>query len=192
MAIQPIHVHYAWDTLNSHLTDQEPKVKPSFSNDNFPLFVSWHNNERLRGCIGNFHAMPLHSGLKDYAIISATKDSRFRPITAKELSQLDCSVSLLTQFEVGQDAMDWQVGKHGIWIEFHDGTAKKTATYLPEVAHEQGWTKVEAIDSLLRKGGYQGPITHKIRDTIKLTRYQSEKLTLSYDDHLLFLSSEGC
>lgn len=65
----------------------------------------------------------------------------------------------------------------------------KTATYLPEVAAEQGWTKVEAINSLLRKGGYKDKITEHVRSTLKVTRYQSEKCILSYDQYVKFYSS---
>ena len=59
----------------------------------------------------------------------------------------------------------------------------KTATYLPEVAREQGWSKLQAIDSLLRKGGYKDTITEEFRLKIKLTRYQSEKSILTYEDY---------
>ena len=59
----------------------------------------------------------------------------------------------------------------------------KTATYLPEVASEQGWSKHEAIDSLLRKGGYKELITQEMRQSIKLTRYRSEKCSLTYEEY---------
>jgi len=45
----------------------------------------------LRGCIGNFEAMPLHDGLAEYALISAFKDSRFRKIDKSELERLECA-----------------------------------------------------------------------------------------------------
>ena len=59
----------------------------------------------------------------------------------------------------------------------------KTATYLPEVASEQGWTKLQAIDSLLRKAGYKELITQGFRQALKLTRYQSEKCIVTYDEY---------
>lgn len=37
-----------------------------------PLFVTWniaaYDEKHLRGCIGNFNAMPLRRGLKEYAL----------------------------------------------------------------------------------------------------------------------------
>ena len=67
------------------------------------------------------------------------KDSRFSPISRDELSKLHVSVSILRHFEDGADYTDWEVGVHGIRIEFHNEKGnKRTATYLPEVATEQG------------------------------------------------------
>jgi AMME syndrome candidate gene 1 protein len=49
------------------------------------------------------------------------------------------SVSILRHFEDGNDYLDWEVGIHGIRIEFHsERGSRRTATYLPEVAMEQG------------------------------------------------------
>lgn len=106
-----------------------------------PLFVTWEigKGKKLRGCIGTFNAMNLQSGLREYAITSAFKDSRFSPITRDEISKLSVSVSILTQFEDATDYLDWEVGTHGIRIEFYNEKGnKRTATYLPEVAPEQG------------------------------------------------------
>ena len=81
--------------------------------------------------------------------------------------------------------MDWEIGYHGVRIEFfNERGAKRSATYLPEVAHEQGWNHIQTIDSLLRKGGYKAPITSDMRKSIHVTRYRSEKLTLHYDDYV--------
>ena len=76
-----------------------------------------------------------------------------------------------------------QVGVHGIQIEFIDGDHTKSATYLPEVALEQEWTKIETIDSLLHKGGYRNKVTEEYRSTIGLTRYQTEKCLVTYEEY---------
>jgi AMMECR1 domain-containing protein len=79
---------------------------------------------------------------------SAFKDSRFSPITRDEFSKLHVSVSILRHFEDGSDYLDWEVGVHGIRIEFHNEKgSKRTATYLPEVAPEQG---TRAVVNLLK------------------------------------------
>ena len=47
-----------------------------------------------------------------------------------------------------------------------------------------GWTHIQAIDSLLKKGGYKGTITPEVRASIKVFRYQSEKVTVNYDEYI--------
>lgn len=178
---------FCFDVLYCHLYGYQPPRTPRFTNDPYPLFVTWKigRDKRLRGCIGTFSAMNLHSGLREYTLTSALKDSRFPPMTREELPRLFCSVSLLTNFEDVGDYLDWEVGVHGIRIEFfNEKGSKRTATYLPEVAKEQGWDHIQTIDSLLRKGGYKAPITNDFRKTIKLTRYRSEKLTMSYAEYI--------
>lgn len=46
-----------------------------------------------------------------------------------------------------------------------------------------GWTQTQAIDSLVRKAGYYKNPTEEFRSNIKLTRYRSEKIVLSYDEY---------
>ena len=122
--------------------------------------------------------------IQDYSF-SARNDPRFPPITSDELSRLHVSVSLLNHFEDARDCFDWEVGVHGVRIHFLDEKCKtRSATYLPDVMTEQGWDHTQAIDSLLRKGGFKGTITPEVRSNIRLTRYRSEKVKASYKDYL--------
>ena len=124
-------------------------------------------------------------GLREYALTSATNDSRFSPISRDEYPLLSCAVSILTNFEPCSSFTDWDIGLHGIRIEFlNERGSKRSATYLPEVAHEQGWNHVQTLDSLLRKGGYKASITSDLRKSVQVTRYRSEKLTLHYNDYI--------
>ena len=47
-----------------------------------------------------------------------------------------------------------------------------------------GWDKIQTIDSLLRKGGFKGQVTPEVRRSIRLVRYQSEKISVAYPDYL--------
>lgn len=195
MVALPEMCFFCFDVLYCHLYNLDPPKTPSFSNDAYPLFVTWKigKDKRLRGCIGTFNAMNLQSGLREYAITSAFKDSRFNPITRDEFTKLSVSVSILRHFEDGNDYLDWEVGVHGIRIEFvNEKGNKRTATYLPEVATEQGWDQVQTIDSLLRKGGYKAAISNELRRSIKLTRYQSEKITVTYQDYMNHWNNQRC
>ncbi|KAJ2356574.1 hypothetical protein GGF43_001981, partial [Coemansia sp. RSA 2618] len=177
------HCAYCISVVLAQLQGTDPlKVQANFDTSaEYPLFVTWNKlssrgDEQLRGCIGNFSPMDLERGLREYALISAFKDTRFAPITLSEVERLSCSVSLLTDFEAGSDYLDWEVGTHGVWIEFRlPGGRRTTSTFLPEIAPEQGWSKGETIDHLLRKGGYERAITDEVRRSVKLTRYQSKK-----------------
>ena len=47
-----------------------------------------------------------------------------------------------------------------------------------------GWDKIQTIDSLLRKGGFKSAVTPDVRRAIRLVRYQSQKVTMTYSEYL--------
>lgn len=121
------------------------------------------------------------------------------------------SISLLTDFEDASSYLDWTIGVHGIHITFANPsllptstssssapsplsssaylpriTSKQTfsATYLPDVVPEQGWDQIEAVDSAIRKAGWNGVIREDIRRSIKLRRYQSRKYTVGWEEYI--------
>lgn len=78
--------------------------------------------------------------------------------------------------------MDWEIGKHGLRINFMHNNRRYGSTYLPDVAREQGWTKEETMISLMRKAGWSGR-RDDWRRVAELTviRYQGRRTSLSYD-----------
>jgi AMME syndrome candidate gene 1 protein len=99
--------------------------------------------------------------------------------------------------------LDWTLGVHGIRIEFlNEKGSKRSATYLPAVATEQGefmsssstllmliesfvgWDQIQTIDSLLRKGGFRGQINGATRNAIKLIRYTSQEIHMDYSTYM--------
>ncbi|KAF9206794.1 AMME syndrome candidate protein 1 protein [Podila verticillata] len=167
------HCFHCFDVIIAHLESKwKEDVKhpvATFEDGAYPLFVTWSKNGNdegelvLRGCIGNFSAMPLRTGLTQYALLR---------------------VSLLHSFEDGINYLDWEIGKHGIRIEFVDHRGKRqSSTYLPEVALEHQWTKEHAIRSLVRKGGFQGQVTDTFLLQVKLQRYQSDKLQVPFREY---------
>jgi AMME syndrome candidate gene 1 protein len=159
-----------------------------------PLFVTWDKRRRqfrdgerfeLRGCIGTLSPKPLASSIGEYAVISAMRDRRFAPVSWKELPQLRVAVSLLVNYEECENCHDWSVGVHGIMIRWSgDRGVEFSATYLPEVAKEQGWDQEAAVTSLIRKAGYDSEITDELLREIQCTRYQSSKHQLTYDEYV--------
>ncbi|KAI1476401.1 hypothetical protein K445DRAFT_56428 [Daldinia sp. EC12] len=154
-----------------------------------PLFVTWNTvsprsgNTSLRGCIGTFEAQELDEGLSSYAITSAINDMRFDPISKRELPSLEVAVTLLTDFEDCADPMDWEIGKHGLRISFSERGRRYGATYLPDVAAEQGWTKEETLVSLMRKAGWAGRKDKWQSVDLKVVRYQGKKKSLLYSEY---------
>ncbi len=153
-----------------------------------PLFVTWntttprHAGPVLRGCIGTFEPQPLSTGLSSYALISALQDTRFDPIAPSELPSLSVSVTLLTDFEDAADAMDWELGTHGLRIAFHERGKRYGATYLPDVAVEQGWSKEETVVSLMRKAGWMGRKERWEEVGLDVVRYQGKKESLGWGE----------
>jgi len=183
---------FAFDLLISRLRHfSEPSCPASIPDtDDYALFVTWNKKGRegeraqLRGCIGTLSPLNLRRGIHTYTLASAFRDKRFRPISIEELENLSVSVSILYDFMSTRDVYDWQVGVHGIIIDFCDKGETYSATYLPEVCVEQGWTKEECISSLIRKSGYRNVITENLLKSIRLTRYSSKKYSLSYSEYL--------
>lgn len=157
----------ARSSTTSILSSQPSYASRLSVTDTFPLFVTWNTLSRsghksLRGCIGTFEALPLASGLSSYALTSAFDDTRFSPIPASLLPALSCSLTLLAEFEPCRDAMDWTLGTHGLRISFTHRSRRHGATYLPDVAVEQGWSKEETVESLMKKAGWDGGYGHGV------------------------------
>ena len=180
---------YCFQVLEAILSDGDfDKISfpEEFKGKSYPLFVTWTlgKEKELRGCIGTFEKSKLEKQLGKYALISAFEDDRFEePINKNELKNLNCEVSLLIKFEEVEDPMDWVVGTHGIDIEFEDNKGQSfTSTFLPEVAKDEGWDQRTTLKYLVQKAGYFGSLD-KIINNIKLTRYQSLKKTISYNQY---------
>jgi AMMECR1 domain-containing protein len=78
------------------------------------------------------------SDIREYVFSSAFRDRRFSPLEKHEIPALEVGISLLVNYEDAASYMDWEVGTHGIIIDFQANNSHFSATYLPEVALEQG------------------------------------------------------
>jgi AmmeMemoRadiSam system protein A len=119
------------------------------------IFVSLHQDGRLRGCMGRMgRPMPLGGVLMEVARLAACGDPRFPALTITELPGLAVEVWLLyglarvegpAPARVGQI----RVGHHGVELEsgHHHGV------FLPCVAPEQGWDAKALLARLGQKAG---------------------------------------
>jgi len=130
-------------------------------------------------------------GISEYALRSSLQDKRFAPIQLDELPLLTCKVSILYQFELCLHADDWQVGTHGIIINFDAHGRRYSATYLPEIPQEHGMTRDVAIRELVAKSGYPGPCGEELLARMQVTRYQTLVESLNYWEYLCLSGSES-
>ena len=110
-------------------------------------FVTLKEKGELRGCIGRFTAdIPLWKVIQEMAVASSTQDSRFMPVTAKEIDKLEIEISVLSPMKRIYSADEIVLGKHGIYIKkgYYSGT------FLPQVATETGWSKDEFLGHCAR------------------------------------------
>lgn len=108
------------------------------------VFVTLKTCGQLRGCIGRFLSdIPLYQLVSEMAAASATDDSRFEHnrITPSELDRLDIEISVLSPLTRINNPLDFELGKHGIYIK----KGFCTGCFLPQVATETGWSKEEFL-----------------------------------------------
>jgi AMMECR1 domain-containing protein len=87
------------------------------------------------------------------------------------------------------DPLDWTIGQHGIHLTFpHPSDPARTlsATYLPEIAEEQGWTKQATVLSAIQKAGYRGRVEvgDKVWKSLEMRVYGSVKAGATWAQYL--------
>lgn len=104
----------------------------------------------LRGCMGIIQPMlPVVESVAQRAATAALGDPRFPNVTADELRHITVEVSVLTPPREVASARDIVIGRHGIILAKNG----HSATFLPQVAPEQGWDRDETLSHLSRKAG---------------------------------------
>lgn len=122
-----------------------PRLKEKYG-----VFVTLKKAGDLRGCIG--HIIPktsLFQGVIENTINSSSNDWRFNPVHAKEVSDITIEISVLSPLKKIQGPDEFTVGTEGIIIR----RGPASAVFLPQVAAEQGWDKVETLRHLCQKAG---------------------------------------
>ena len=137
--------------------------------DRFPLtprlrekhgaFVTLRKHGELRGCIGyTSNEMPLARAVQENAVNAASRDPRFRSVTAAEAADIDIEISALTPgdepdtpFKKVNDISEIVIGRDGLYIERHH---QRGGILLPQVATEQGWDVQQFLTAVCRKAGY--------------------------------------
>jgi len=115
------------------------------------VFVTLYKNGQLRGCIGNHQSsFPLWQTVGLLAVSSGFSDPRFPPLRQEELGDITIEISVyLSRIEPIKSIDEFEIGKHGIILQ----KGNRSATFLPQVALEQGWDKETTLDNLCLKAG---------------------------------------
>lgn len=113
-------------------------------------FVSLHQGEELRGCIGQIFAdRELYRVVQHCVLSAALEDSRFDPVTREELSGLSVEISALTPLQRIGRIEDIEVGKHGIYVV----RGPNRGLLLPQVATHYNWDRETFLAQTCRKAG---------------------------------------
>lgn len=130
---------------------------------------------KLRGCIGHIYPeAPLIEATIDSAILAATNDPRFPPMTPRELVEALIEVTILTspeEIKVNKPSEfleKIEIGRHGLIVE----SGFRKGILLPQVPVEWNWDVEEFLIQLCGKAGLI-PDCWCLEDT-KLYRFESE------------------
>lgn len=114
------------------------------------VFVSLHEGEELRGCIGIVdEEKPIYRAVQEMAVAAATRDPRFAAVTPEELDDLVIEISVLgpTRRVKGPDELT--IGTDGVRVE----TDSHRGLLLPQVATDQGWDAPTLLARTCAKAG---------------------------------------
>ncbi|SCN27985.1 conserved Plasmodium protein, unknown function [Plasmodium berghei] len=136
----------------------------------------------LKGCIGCLNEIDL-TELQYYTLESSLNDTRFNPITLRDLPYLIVTITYIFNFEKCEHVYDWVIGKHGIKINFTINNKRYSSTFLPDVATEHNFDHKTTITHLIRKANYRGIINDELLNIIQTERYQGVNCSLTYSDY---------
>lgn len=116
------YVALARRTIEAYVRGEEPELPDGLPEDMLTrragTFVSIHENEKLRGCIGTISASceNIAEEILHNAISACSKDPRFDPIKPDELSYLNISVDVLSPAEHIDSPDELDVRRYGVIV----------------------------------------------------------------------------
>src|SRR5215467_617840 len=112
-------------------------------------FVSLYRDGKLRGCVGQVEEPgPLAEVVVRAAINAALYDSRFTPVGASEIPNLEIEISVLSPLErIEAEAII--VGQHGLMVI----RERYRGILLPQVAAERHWSSRRFLEETCIKAG---------------------------------------
>lgn len=153
----------------SSVLDPGPELTP-YMEQRAGTFVSLHDAQgQLRGCIGTF--MPTQENIAQEvihnAISAATRDPRFPPVRARELSGLDVKVDVLSTPEPVSGPEELDPRRYGVIVQAEEGWRR--GLLLPDL---EGIDTVEEQIRVCRLKAGIGP-----QEPVQLLRFEVQRHT---------------
>ena len=161
------YVRLARETIEKYIVSGERKKVPDWALPEMTerragVFVSIHEDGRLRGCIGTI--LPMYGSVAEEiihnAVSASTRDPRFDPIRPEELDRLEINVDVLTAPERIESKKELDVKRYGVIVS----SGSKRGLLLPDLDGVD--TVDEQVDIAMRKGGISP------REKITLERFE--------------------
>ena len=131
----------------AHGRSPAPAPLPAALERHQPVFVSLHDAAgRLRGCVGTLRATraTLAEEIADTAVLAASRDPRFPPVSAAELPSLAIEVSVLGEPEPVTDLATLDPRRWGVVVR----RGERRGVLLPDL---EGVDTVEQQLSIARR-----------------------------------------
>ena len=132
--------------------EREEINDPYLQSREYGAFVSLHKRQELRGCIGNCSPKTrLFETVTEMTVAAASRDPRVKPVSKKELVEIQIDISVLSPLESISDPLILEIGKHGL----HVASGGKRGVLLPQVATQYGWDMKTFLEQTCLKAGLQ-------------------------------------
>lgn len=140
--------------IKSHLSGMRyrPSIDDPALRKKAGVFVTIRNGLELRGCIGFIYpTYELWDATRKAAVLAATEDPRFRPVSKSEIDSLDIEVTVLGPIEPlkSKDVSTIRLGEEGLMVV----SAVGSGLLLPQVATENNFTPIEFLEATCEKAG---------------------------------------
>ena len=113
------------------------------------VFTTLYHRGSLRGCVGHmFPNSSVYRAVAETARAAAFEDTRFYPVTVKEASELEISLSILSALKPITPE-NVEIGVHGLLVSM----AGRRGLLLPQVPVEHQWDRIHFLEQTCKKAG---------------------------------------
>ena len=138
-------------SVESAIAETEISLEPATPHlaEKRGAFTTLYVRGELRGCVGYvFPVASLYRTIAETARAAAFEDTRFSPLTANEVPELEVHLSVLSPLRSIR-AEEVEVGRHGLLVSLNG----RRGLLLPQVPLEHGWDRDTFLAQTCRKAG---------------------------------------